>query len=306
MGGGGGGGYIGPSSDKIRRKVDEAFRREQERLDGQVDDMLQGLLTRFNSRDSELMRERLKTLGDELNDVAEVETILLGGSVAKHTAVDGLSDIDALVILDREDLGREGPGALLHAFENILSERLPRAEIRSIERGRLAVTVTYVDGTEIQLLPALRQGQTISIAAPDGKTWNDTKPRLFQRKLTQANKRLAQRLVPTIKLFKSILAGFPEQKRISGYHAEALALEVSKDYKGPKTSKALLLHTLERAAVRVLKPITDPTMQSRTIDAELGAANSVQRRSISQALLGMKRRLDAARTVEQWEAVFRD
>lgn len=162
----------------------------------------------------------------------------------------------------------------------------------------------YHDGAEIELLPALRSRQTISIPAADGKNWNETRPKVFQRELTRENPRLGQGLVPAIKLLKSIVSDFPKQKQLTGYHIEALALKAAAEYKGSNTPKALLIHFLGYAAERVLSPIGDPTGQSRIIDSYLGKANSIERRNISLALEGMKRRLESATTVSQWRAVF--
>jgi Second Messenger Oligonucleotide or Dinucleotide Synthetase domain len=304
MGGGGGGRYTGPTSDALRRMIDQAKERERQRLDTDVNDLLQKLLAHFNDRDTEVISDRLVSIGEMLSDVAEIETFLLGGSVGKHTAVNGISDVDALVILGRPDLAGKSPQFVLNSFHKQLNQSLPRSEVKSVEKGRLAVTVTYHDGTEIQLLPALRSGQTISIASADGKNWIDTKPKVFQRELTRANRQLNQALIPTIKLLKSIVSDFPKQKQLTGYHIEAMALDAARDYQGPKTSKWLLLHLLGYAADRVLKPMADITGQSRNVDSYLGKANSVERRNISQALAGMKRRLEAATTVSQWRAVF--
>lgn len=306
MGGGGGSGYLGPASEDVQQKIDASLAKEMKNLLKEVDELLERLLARFNGRDVKLTQRRLDQLSKVLENVADLESILLGGSVAKHTAVDGLSDVDALVVLNRAGLEGKGPRAVLNAFERILKEGLHRAEVASIEKGRLAVTVKYKDGSEIQLLPALRSGRTTKIPGSDGKSWNETIPTQFTKKLSDANTRMNQQLVPTIKLFKSIIAGLPEQKRISGYHAEALALNAVRSYEGPRTPRALLSHVLDHAGKRVNQPLADPTGQSRTIDASLGKEGSVARRNVSQALLGVKRHLDAARTLREWKSVFEE
>ena len=169
-----------------------------------------------------------------------------------------------------------------------------------------AVTIKYDDGTELQLLPALRTKNTISIAASDGKNWNETKPRLFQKELTTANGKMNDALIPSIKLFKSINSSLPEQKQLSGYHIETLSVDAVRNYDGPKTYKNILIHLLNHSSQRILTPIKDKTGQSRVVDEYLGKANSVQRKNISQTIDGMKRRLESARSVSQWRAVFED
>jgi len=306
MGGSGGGGdrYAGPPSQTILQRIQRAREQERQRLDGQVNDLLQHLLARFSDRDRDKIADRISEVQSCLSDTAEVDRILFGGSVAKHTDISGLSDVDALVILDRQDLAGKPPNEVLQAFLKALEDKLPRQEVRSIAKGRLAVTVTYDDDLEIQLLPALRTRQTIAIAGPDGRTWSDAQPRVFERELIKLNERLNFALVPTIKLFKSIISTLPEQKRLTGYHVEALLVDAAKDYEGAKIPRTLLLHALNHAAQRVLKPLRDVTGQSRTVDSYLGPADSLERRNIALALGGMKRRLEAATTVAQWKSVF--
>lgn len=305
MGGGGGGDrYVGPTSETVLRKVDEIHEKERARLDGEVNELLQHLLARFNDRDTGKVSERLNRIQDELGEVAELDRFLLGGSVAKHTAVNGLSDVDALVILSRKHDKSDSPEFLIEAFRRLLQQKLPRSEVASVEKGRLAVTVKYQDGQEIQLLPALQSGNTLSVASSDGTGWKDTEPRRFQRALTNANTRTHQVLVPTIKLVKSIVADLPKQKQLSGYHIEALAVDAARNYSGPTAPRSFLLHVLDHSAKRVLRPIKDVTKQTRTVDAHLGEENSVARRNISQALEGVKRRLQTATSVGEWRDVL--
>ena len=203
MGGGGGGRYSGPSSFSMQQKLERVREHERARLEKDLTLYLQKLLAKFNDRDVEKIGERLDELQKVLGDDAEVDRILLGGSVAKHTAVDGLSDVDALVILDRQEMAGKSSTQMLNSFYKTINDKLPRNDVESIDKGKLAVTVTYRDQTEIQLLPAIKSGQTVSIAAADGKGWNDTKPLAFQKELTKANNQLNQSLVPAIKVVKS-------------------------------------------------------------------------------------------------------
>jgi hypothetical protein len=304
MGGSGGGRFSGPLTESLERQIERARQQEQDRLEREINSFLHRLLVHYNDRNTDLISERVSQVQRLLGEAAEVKSIIFGGSIAKHTDVSGLSDVDALVILRRTDLTGKPPQALLDAFYQILRTKLPRAEVASINKGRLAVTVKYLDDLEIQLLPALRSGTTISIAEADGKGWNETKPLQFQTALKDADVRLNGNLVPAIKLVKSLVDDLPELKQLSGYHIEALALDAMQGYNGPTTPRALLLHILERAAERILTPLKDITGQSQELDAYLGPANSLRRRNTAQALVGMRRRLAAATTLSQWKAAF--
>lgn len=277
---------------------------EQKRLESDVNQYLQQLLMKLNDRNLEKVHEYIDEIVRILGEDHEIDKFLFGGSVAKHTFVDGLGDIDALVVLSKEDLEGKTPREVLQAFLVSLQGGLTHDEVAVIDKGNLAVTVTYTDGTEIQLLPALRHAREVFIADANGNDWKAINPKAFQRELTRANERLNNSLVPSIKLVKSIFSALPEDIRPTGYHVESLSLEATKGYRGPKTLKSLLLHILTAASARVLRPIADITNQSRNVDAYLGKTNSDQRVKLSLAIAGIARRMNAASTHDRWKEII--
>ena len=82
----------------------------EEAFDTIVAETLGNLLAEYNDRDSELVAERLENIKSSIQGEIEssVDT-LYGGSVAKHTYVDGLSDIDSFIILNKTDLADKKP-----------------------------------------------------------------------------------------------------------------------------------------------------------------------------------------------------
>ncbi len=302
MGGSGGGSRR--TSHDIAKRIEAAREQEIARLSTDVNEYLAELLAKFNARDPALANSRLDAIADVLRDVAEIEAVLLGGSVAKHTAVDGISDVDALVVLNRKDLEGKTPGEVKDAFFAQLCDQLPRSEVADVSKGEMAVTVTYKDGNEIQLLPALRSGTRVLLATPASGTWSEINLKRFQSALTRANEKVGRTLVPAIKLLKAINADLPPQKRLTGYHIEALAVDAARTYSGSNVPREVLIHLCKHAAERVLKPIADPTGQSHCVDDYLGAADGPRRRIAGQALSGIARRLETAGSIGEWKAVF--
>ena len=177
--------YTGPTSPSIREKLEKAKAAEKERLVSDVNCLLQEALSSYNDRDRDKIADRLEELEETLGEEIEVDRVLFGGSVAKRTDVDGLSDTDALVILDRDAVAGDAPQELLDHFLRVLDSSRSRADVDSITAGRMAVTIKYVDGEEIQLLPALRTGDVVSVASPKSlsllKCINRTKPEVFMK-----------------------------------------------------------------------------------------------------------------------------
>jgi hypothetical protein len=309
MGGsGGGGGYFGGPIDpeKLRQEVERAVdETERQKRDIAINALLTDLLSAFNSRDYDKTTKYLSEIESALGEEVDgMETLLFGGSVAKHTYVDGLSDIDSLVIIDREEIQSSTPAELLDDFAAAVRRQIGEKTGAQVSIGRLAVTVEYADGTLIQLLPAARHRGGFVISDDRGTGWRHIKPKEFSRVIVEANQRLDRALVPTIKLAKSALTNVPEDIRPSGYHVEALALKVLGNYKGDRTPKAMLPEFFKKAAEAVTRPTPDVTGQSKHIDADLGPSGSDARRRLSGALERIARKLENARSAAQWRDVL--
>ena len=98
-----------------------------------------------------------------------------------------------------------------------------------------------------------------------------------------------------------------ESQRLSGYHVESLAVAAFRDYKGTKTTAAMLPTFFERAKELVLHPIRDSTGQSVHVDEYLGSENSQARLASSHILVRLAKRMRNAtlsRSIAQWRALF--
>ena len=174
MGSGSSGSFpAGPSNiDALRQRATEIA--EQSSFDAQVNGELTERLAEINSRDAQkvgdYLDDALAVLRDEIEDV---DRTLFGGSVAKSTYVEGVSDVDALVIL--KDVPADAtPAQILEQMRDALQAGLSAADVESVRAGALAVSIRYRDGTEVQLLPAVQRGERLAISSPDGSQWAPT------------------------------------------------------------------------------------------------------------------------------------
>jgi predicted nucleotidyltransferase len=305
---GGGSWYSWPKHIDIAKVLRETQSDETKtEYDGEVNRYLQSLLTNYNNRKTDEIQQHLKTIKDafDKNIEGSVE-LVFGGSISKHTYVNGLSDIDMLVRINDTSLANASPDEVKAYFAERLQKRLPNTEI---EIGKLAVTVRFSStGHEIQLLPALETKTGLRIVDPNGKGWSKViKPEKFAKKLTNVNQLCNHKVVPVIKLFKGLNDSLPENVRLSGYHIESLAIEAFEGYTGRKTYKDMLQHFCRQATKLVLSPIVDSTGQSVHVDEYLGEPNSLRRRQCSAALERLSNRLsraDAHMNVERWKEMF--
>ena len=275
---------------------DAAFETEVAQLAG-------CLLTKYNQRKDEI-QQHLETIKKAIEkDIDGTVDLLFGGSVSRHTYVDGLSDVDALVILNKSELRQGSPEEAKDYFLDQLNNRLPNTVK---EKGTLAVTVKYAD-IDIQLLPAIGFKGGLKISDSSGKQWSFIKPREFAKRLTDLNQTAGGMLVPTIKMAKSVMDGLPKNRQLKSYHTEAIAVKVFEKYDGSKTLKSMLTHFFCNASGFVRTPIEDKTGQSTHVDSYLGSTDSLQRRIVADSLARIGQRMrnaDGAQSVAQWREIL--
>jgi len=302
MGGSGGGGFF---TDRSPDQVRSELRKEEEKtLDQQFDvrvaEVVGNILEEANSRNIDATTRALEEVKAALE--REIEGSVdprFGGSVRKHTYVDGISDVDTLLVLRDPELKSKTPLQVLDYLERKIKNDLPDWEV---SRGKLAVTISK-SGLDIQILPAIRVGDATRIPAARGDRWSEIDPQAFTRKLTETNARYGEKVVPVIKLAKVINARQPEPLQLTGYHIESMAIEAFKGYRGPLNPKAMLEHLFESTRSLVLSPIKDRTGQSVHVDDYLGPANSANRKAVSSAIDRTVRRMknaDVLRSEDQW------
>ncbi|MEQ8688678.1 MAG: CBASS oligonucleotide cyclase [Imperialibacter sp.] len=309
--GGSGGGFFEEHSSKGPGDIIEQIKREQEQakareFENNVNQLISDTLKSANNRDVEAVNSHIDTMIKALNKEIDgnVQT-MFGGSVAKHTYVDGLSDVDVLVVLNNSGLSEKSPSDISKYFVERLKTRLPQTEINA---GKLAISVRFSDGVEIQLLPSIKTDTGVKIAKANGEDWSKVvNPGKFAEKLVKVNQACNGKVVPVIKLAKSIMSELPDKRQMSGYHIESMAVAIFSNYSGEKTSKAMLKHFFEKAVTRVLSPIKDKTGQTVNTDAYMGSKDSVQRKAVSDSLSGIARRIGSAERsgrMDQWKEIL--
>ncbi len=311
-GGGGRGGRIFDNKNTPEKIAERIRKAEQNTLEAsfkaEVNAFLGHELAQYNDRDVELVNQRLDDILSVLGSEVEGSiTTNFGGSVAKHTYVDGLSDIDCLLIVTESELQDSAPKDILKYCADALRDDLRDA--KKVTPGDMAITVEYEDGMQIQLLPALKSGSgTTRVAGPNSETWSEINPERFDEKLTYVNGATNGKLVPLIKLAKSVISE-ARGLDLSGYHVESLAIDAFRRYDGPLDPKSMLGHFFDSAAESVREPIKDSSGQSVHVDGYLGTTDSAARLKYSEALNRIARRIknaDAMRSVDQWKQLFDD
>lgn len=311
MGGSGGNYFFDNSKDaeEISRKIrNEEEHSKDASYETGVSRLISDLLNNVDYRNNDTISTHIDTVVNAINSEIEGNINLkYGGSIAKHTYVDGLSDVDTLAILNKTALVNATPSEVKEYFIKRLRERLPNTEIKE---GNLAVTIKFKSGVELQILPAIRTATGIKIASPDSSnTWSNViRPDNFTKLLRYSNIKMSGKLVPVIKLAKSLISSFPEQRRLSGYHVEALAIESFTNYTGPKTTKEMLKHFFREGSKNVLSPVKDKTGQSVHVDDYLGGHQSLQRKMASDSLSTLARKMqnaDGGQNIGIWEQILK-
>lgn len=303
--GGSGGSYYVPRTEQQARSSIESSRRATANADYEaaVSQRLRDLLAAYNERDTDTVNDRLDHIKEILADYLESSiTLRFGGSLSKHTYVDGISDVDCLCLLNAAKFSSESPQQLLQELGSLLRQAL--GQQANVELGALSVKLTYEDGPEIQILPALRTATGVRIPAAEGEAWSQViHPQRFANALTDVNRRLNGRVVPVIKLVKAAIDDLGLSPKMKGYHVEALAVRIFQEYRGDLTPKAMVQHFFDEAGDLVRTPIKDMTGQSIFVDDYLGQRNSSERERIGQAFSSVTQRMneaDAGHSADDW------
>ncbi len=301
---GGGGSWKSIDPRDLAKKTREAeAEAANEEYESEVNQFLSSQLAQYNDRDSDKINRILNAIIEKLGkEISGALDLLFGGSIAKRTYVDGLSDVDALLLFDKTELAEKTPKDLKKFVEQVLRDHFGDGNVRT---GELAITVTS-GGFELQLLPALRKGDSFRIAASDS-AWATIKPESFAKELTSVNALQNGKAVPTIKLAKALLSQLPAQQQLTGYHVESIAVQVFREYKGPTTLKSMLSYFMDKASDAIRTPIPDKTGQSEEVDAYLGSSYDVRRRATALAVERIARKMrnaDGMLEPMQWKSIF--
>ncbi len=265
-------------------------------------------LKEYNARNVDVVNQHLETIKNALStDIDGTVEMRFGGSVSKHTYVNGLSDHDMLVFLNKSELAGKSPKEVFTYFMECLKQRLPNSDIKA---GNLAVTVKFKSSdVEIQLLPAIKTTSGMKISDPNTGKWsNIIHPDKFASELTSVNQQNNGKVVPTIKIVKPIIACLPQNQQISGYHIEALATETFKNFNGPRTEDGMVQWFFKQASRRILYPVKEKTGQSEYVDDErLGKRDSSERRKISKAFEEIDYQMEQAnssQSLKKWRRIL--
>ena len=265
--------------------------------DDQINGHLRGKLRDYNERDTEAINRHIRGLRQALEQTGnDVLPTRFGGSVSRHTYVDGLSDVDVLLTVNDSSLSGQAPKVVIQRMAELIQQSMPRTQVST---GNLAVTVKYSDGHEIQVLPAIRTKSGIRIANPTRNQWSGVlHPERFAQKLTDINQANRGQVIPAIKLTKALAHRLirSDRDRITGYHIESLAVEAFKNYRGSTDLKSMVTRLVGFSSKAVLRPIKDSTGQSRYVDDYMGHQGSADRQKAAANFRRMRDSLNQCKS----------
>jgi len=304
--GGGGGGFGGSRSlSEIKANVDKHVAASAAAFETELQSEFAALLAKYNARNTAEIADRLDYIKNALHDQIQSSfDTLFGGSVAKHTYVDGISDVDSMLVVSGS-LAEKDPGTIIQTVATTIRDALSGSA--EVSAGRVAITVRYPDGTEIQLVPTVEKDGRQHVPAWETNQWSPINPQQFRDGLTKRNVECGQKLIPTLKLAKAVNATLPEAARLTGYHIESLGVASFRDYDGEKSTVRMLPHFFKRASELVLTPMADRTGQSVHVDSHLGPSNSEARRALSHTLARIHQRMtnaSASRSQARWREIM--
>ena len=273
--------------------------------DDQINGHLRDKLRDYNERDTEAINRHIRGLRNALEQTGnDVLPTRFGGSVSRHTYVDGLSDVDVLLSVNDSSLSGQAPRVVIRKMAELIQQRMQNTQVSA---GNLAVTVKYADGHEIQVLPAIRTRSGIRIASPGRNQWSGVlHPERFAQKLTDVNQANRGQVIPAIKLAKALAHRLirSDRDRINGYHIESLAIDAFKNYRGVTDLKSMVSHLMDYSSRAAHQPIRDSTGQSRYVDDYMGPQGSAVRQRAAANFQRMRDSLNQCRSQTDIDNLF--
>jgi hypothetical protein len=286
---------LGDLFSHSQKETEEKFERTQ------VEEFLNDLLKEINDHDYEAIDSHREEIEKKLASAFEdFETLLYGGSHSRYTNVNKMSDIDILAVLGNLDSLVNEPQKAIAQLASALRERFPQSKIHE---GRMAVTINFSDGIEIQVLPAYRDKDSFYIPNPSKGDWVQTCPAQVSELLTTANQRLSNQLVPLIKLVKSIC--YSRDVPVKSYHIENMALKIFDGYDGPKTLVRMLKQFFNQAKGLCASPMRDPCGQSADVSGDL---SQTDRTRMASEFNRIEERIDrgmSSQSIDAWKELFK-
>ncbi len=131
---------------------DSLAQTRQQAAEAEVAAVFKDALAQINQIDTEALNKHKEEIFQALKSTfEEADGLVGGGSYSQHTYVNGISDVDMLFVLDAFSSSKipnkTNSKAVLADMEKRLRQRFPNTEIKS---GRMAVTIKFSDGLELQ------------------------------------------------------------------------------------------------------------------------------------------------------------
>jgi hypothetical protein len=276
------------------------------------------LVRRIQPRDSELTSAKTHQLvvRTRLLSSFDISRYISIGSHARKTAIRTHSDLDALVVVRRNEAKWGGSivssETLLRRVILDLKGRFPQSDIRG---DRQAAVVHFSGGQEsLDVVPALwarfSGGRPVyGIADGDGG-WFETSPEAHQRFFTAADLRSAGKLRGVAQLLRWWKYARSSPLPISSFHADMLFAE-SGICQGAKSYGNCLYSAFRELSSRECRPLRDPvgiaglipaTRTKAQLDILIAAVDHALRHS--QAALAAESVSDHPEANRQWNIVF--
>jgi predicted nucleotidyltransferase len=237
------------------------------------------LLSRIGPRasDQKAYRSHRKSITSRLKRNFRAHRIELIGSFKRETAIRDVSDIDLMIILNREEVKWGNSWKSSTRVLNHLREQLQDRYWNTVVGvDKQAVVIRFSDNKHpVDVVPAIYQGLSEKsrfpvYAIPDGLGfWMQTSPQAHNKYIIAENKRSKGRLKQTAQIIKYWCECRENSIPLNTFHLELL-LAQERVCNG-KTSLAACVHNaLMLLHTRKCRPLTDPV----GISAYIKAANS--------------------------------
>ena len=276
----------------------------QQAAAAEVTAMFRDVLAQINQIDTEALNRHKEEIFQALKSAFEEAYGLRGGgSYSQHTYVNGISYVDMLFVLDAFSSSsipnKNDSKAVLADMEKRLRQRFPTTETKT---GRMAVTLKFSDGLELQVLPAFRYRSGYRVPDYRGTGWVAARPHVFTKLLQRRNAEVGGQLLPCIKLAKQICEN--QGVEVKSYHLSNMAVKAFEHYTGPRSHEEMLRHFFSKAKELTASRMRDITGQGAYVDNYL--TSQAQRIVLARQLSAIEQKIARAEgDASKWQQLLK-
>lgn len=190
------------------------------------------MMTTLHLTDAQKARaeKQRQVIVERLRTRISIAEDFISGSFGRNTATSPISDVDIVIILNRDQIGDADPSGVLEQVQAALDAAYPNKEHPILQNRSVGISFSGT-GIDFDVVPAFKHAGILQIPDRETNRWIPTDPKLHKDLCNKANDDANKKLKPLVKAAKQWNGALPE-KVVRSFHLEVMAYTLLKGAQG--------------------------------------------------------------------------